>query len=118
MLDLDDLKRINDSGGHALGDLVLKHLAATLATGARPTDLIARFGGDEFALTFVDVDAALARALVRRLSTALASAGLRCSLGAALSRRGREDVDALLEAADRALYAVKAAGKNGYAFAD
>jgi len=118
MLDLDDLKQINDSGGHALGDVVLKHLASTVAAAARPTDLVARFGGDEFALAFIDVDATLARALVRRLSSSLASAGLRCSLGAALSRPGSDDVDSLLEQADRALYAVKAAGKNGYAFAD
>jgi len=118
MLDLDDLKRINDSGGHAVGDVVLKHLAATLATNARPSDLVARFGGDEFAVAFVDVDASLARALVRRLSTSLSIAGLRCSLGAALTDTSSSDVDALLRRADEALYAVKAAGKNGYAFAD
>ncbi len=118
MLDLDDLKRINDTGGHALGDVVLKHLAATLSASARPSDLVARLGGDEFGVAFVCVDADLARSLVRRLSASLASAGLRCSLGAALSTAQRSDADALLAAADTALYAVKSAGKNGYAFAD
>lgn len=101
----------------ALLKVVLKHLAATLAAGARPVDLVARIGGDEFAVAFLDVDAALARALVRRLSGGLAAAGLRCSLGAALSRPG-ETLETVLGRADGALYAVKAAGKNGYAFAD
>jgi diguanylate cyclase (GGDEF)-like protein len=118
MLDLDDLKRINDSGGHAVGDVVLKHLAATLTANARPSDLVARLGGDEFALAFMDVDPPLARALVRRLSGSLAAAGLRCSLGAALSNAAPSDAEAMLRKADGALYAVKAAGKNGYAFAE
>jgi diguanylate cyclase (GGDEF)-like protein/prepilin-type processing-associated H-X9-DG protein len=117
MVDLDDLKQINDSGGHALGDAVLKHLASALTANARPSDLIGRLGGDEFALVFRDVDRELARTLVRRLCTALRAEGLRCSIGAALLGPLADDVDSLLREADRALYLVKAAGKNGYAFA-
>jgi diguanylate cyclase (GGDEF)-like protein len=117
MIDLDDLKRINDTGGHALGDAVLRQVASALTSSARPSDLIARLGGDEFTLVFRDVDAPLARELLRRLGAALRAAGLRCSLGAAYFGTHGDDVDALLRAADRALYAVKAAGKNGYAFA-
>ncbi len=117
MVDLDDLKQINDSGGHALGDAVLKHLASSLTSNARPSDLIARLGGDEFALVFCDVDLELARTLVRGLCASLRAEGLRCSIGAALFGPLLDDVDSLLREADRALYAVKAAGKNGFAFA-
>jgi len=116
ILDVDDLKQINDYGGHLLGDSVLRLFARTLAANARERDVAARIGGDEFVLVLHDVEADSARRLVRRLCAALHAEGLRCSVGVALSDPAREGVDSLLRAADRALYAVKAAGKNGFAF--
>ncbi len=116
ILNVDDLKQINDYGGHLLGDSVLRLFARTLAANARERDVAARIGGDEFVLVLHDVEVDSARRLVRQLCAALHAEGLRCSVGVALSDPARDGVDSLLRAADRALYAVKAAGKNGFAF--
>ena len=116
MVDVDDFKQINDRHGHAHGDDVLRKVATTLVRGSRVEDIVARNGGDEFAVLICDADADLARTLVSRLSTELGVNGLRCSLGAALFPRDATDGRSLMEAADRALYNTKAAGKNGFSF--
>jgi diguanylate cyclase (GGDEF)-like protein len=117
ILDVDDFKLINDVFGHVEGDLVLSKVAATLAHVSREGDVVGRLAGDEFVAFFVDTESN-ARHLVRRLSSELRSNGLRCSLGAAVFPHAAADAEALFRAADRALYAVKAAGKNGFAFAE
>ncbi len=117
VLDVDDFKKINDVWGHAGGDAVLGKVATTLSLAAREGDLVGRLAGDEFLIVFTDVANADARFLVRRLSSELRRSGLRCSLGAAIFPRDANDADSLVRAADLALYAVKAAGKNGFAFA-
>jgi diguanylate cyclase (GGDEF)-like protein len=117
MIDVDDFKSINDAHGHARGDAVLRHLADTLTRSSRSHDVVGRFAGDEFVVLLVNVEPELARTLVSRLSSDLQSAGLRCSLGAASAPRDASDAEALLAAADRALYVTKATGKNGYSFA-
>jgi diguanylate cyclase (GGDEF)-like protein len=117
LVDVDDFKNINDTRGHAHGDTVLKLVATTLAGASRAQDLVGRFAGDEFSALLVDVDAETARSLVARISADFRAAGLRCSLGAALYPQDARDSSELFSAADRALYATKAAGKNGYSFA-
>jgi diguanylate cyclase (GGDEF)-like protein len=117
LVDVDDFKSINDTHGHAHGDTVLKLVATTLARASRAQDIVGRFAGDEFAALLVDVDAEAARTLVARISADFRAAGLRCSLGAALYPQDADDSSELFSAADRALYATKAAGKNGYSFA-
>ncbi len=116
IIDLDDLKKVNDAGGHSLGDRTLRKLSATLRTSCREIDVVARIAGDEFAVLLIDTDASLARQCVRRLSAALRRDGLRCSIGVALYPFDADQADGVIHAADLALYSVKAAGKNGFAF--
>lgn len=117
MIDVDDFKSINDTYGHAHGDVVLRKLADTLARSCRARDVAARYAGDEFVVLLTDVNRPQARVLVSRLSGELRAAGLRCSIGAALLPDDAIDAGMLLAAADGALYATKAAGKDGYSFA-
>jgi diguanylate cyclase (GGDEF)-like protein len=117
IIDVDDLKKINDRAGHLSGDATLGQVARALVAASRPGDLVARLAGDEFVVAFADCNDDAARILVRHLSRELRTNGLRCSLGAALSRHG-DRAEALLARADIALYAVKNAGKNGFAFAE
>ncbi len=116
-IDVDDLKAINDSHGHAQGDATLKAVADSLVGSSRSGDLVGRMSGDEFVVILPGVDFELASSLVARLSKQLAESGLRCSIGAAVFPRDASDVANLTLRADRALYAAKAAGKNRYAFA-
>jgi len=117
LVDVDDFKRINDAYGHAHGDEVLQRIARTLTAASRTHDVVGRFAGDEFVVVLADVAPATGRALVARISGELRAAELRCSIGAAHFPTDARDANGLLAAADRALYATKAAGKNGFAFA-
>jgi diguanylate cyclase (GGDEF)-like protein len=117
MIDVDDFKQVNDIHGHGHGDAVLVQVAQTLSRSSRGEDAVARYAGDEFVVLIENLDPEGARSLVRRLSSDLHAQGLRCSLGAARYPNDARDAKGLLLAADRALYATKAAGKNGYSFA-
>ena len=120
MVDLDHFKRINDELGHAAGDAALRHVARLLQASLREQDCAARYGGEEFALLLPDTPLAGAQALAERLRVALADSvwswqgrhwPLTASMGLALSSPGRLG-DALVEAADRAMYQAKAQGRN------
>jgi diguanylate cyclase (GGDEF)-like protein len=117
LIDVDDFKKVNDTFGHDAGDAVLKRVAETLVRGSRADDVVARHGGDEFCILLTALDPELAHALVARLSWELRSRDLHCSIGAALYPGDGRDGAALARAADVALYATKAAGKNGFSFA-
>jgi len=117
VLDVDDFKRVNDEFGHIAGDAVLAKVATTLAHASREGDIVGRLAGDEFIAFFVDIESVGARHMVRRLSSELRRNGLRCSIGAAVFPRDATDAESLFRAADIALYSVKTAGKNGFAFA-
>jgi diguanylate cyclase (GGDEF)-like protein len=117
LIDVDDFKGVNDAHGHVHGDTVLRRVARTLTSCTRDDDVVGRYAGDEFVMLLSSDDAASGRSSVARVSAGLRAHGLRCSLGAAQFPSDAGDADGLLEAADRALYAAKAAGKNGFAFA-
>lgn len=76
-----------------------------------------RYAGDEFVVLLVDVEALLARTLIERLLYAMRERGLRCSLGVALLPANATEAEGLMAAADRALYATKRRGKDGFTFA-
>lgn len=110
MIDLDELKAYNDRWGHAAGDRLLLTAAARWRKRLRLTDLLARIGGDEFALTLPGCSLAEAAALGDQLRAALPD-GLSCSVGVAEWVEG-EPAERLLARADEALYAAKDAGRN------
>jgi len=108
LLDLDNFKALNDERGHLAGDRVLKTLASTWLGLLRDTDLLARYGGDEFAVVLPDCPPQKATEIVERLSTSNADESS-CSVGVACAAPGDEAQD-LIARADRALYEAKGRG--------
>jgi diguanylate cyclase (GGDEF)-like protein/PAS domain S-box-containing protein len=117
LLDLDGLKKINDSRGHLTGSRALCRLAHNLRLQCRAIDIAARHGGDEFAIILPETDAAGARSLARRVAERLTNDGeeprLSFSFGVAVCPLDGKTIDDLLGVADRALYAMKAGGGGG-----
>jgi diguanylate cyclase (GGDEF)-like protein len=116
ILDLDDLKKINDSGGHSLGDLALKRFAQVLKKNARKGDIIARYAGDEFVLIMTQSDREQTIRGIERIMSALRRNGLASSIGVAMFPGDGTDGQTLFFAADEALYQAKQAGKNQFRF--
>jgi len=126
LLDLDDFKKLNDNHGHLAGDEALKHLVDTLRREIRPTDVIARFGGEEFVLVLPNSPEHETLRTIQRLQQMLARAPLIAgserltmtfSAGVARWQPGMLDVE-LIDRADRAMYMAKLAGKNRVFLAD
>jgi diguanylate cyclase (GGDEF)-like protein len=125
-LDLDHFKTVNDSHGHAAGDAVLSEAARALRAVCRDVDIPARMGGEEFALLLPETDTAGARTVAERAREHIAGTAHRspagesfrvtASLGVATLRPGASG-EALLQAADEALYRAKDAGRNQVALA-
>jgi two-component system cell cycle response regulator len=120
MADLDHFKQINDAHGHQVGDHVLHDVATRMVTGARSSDIVGRYGGEEFLIIFENASLDVARDLSERIrirvladpfvedSTAL---HVTVSLGVAEARDG-DDAETLIRRADMALYEAKTAGRN------
>jgi diguanylate cyclase (GGDEF)-like protein len=119
LVDLDGFKRLNDTYGHQHGDQVLRGVANALEGALRRGDTLFRIGGDEFAALLVVADADEALEAGARLRQAVKDADLdvTISIGVAVPMEGESDA-ALLARADRALYRVKDAGRDGVAIAD
>ncbi|MBK8016748.1 MAG: diguanylate cyclase [Betaproteobacteria bacterium] len=120
LLDLDNFKRLNDTYGHSAGDAALVHLARVIRRTVRPTDLIARFGGEEFVIILSETDLDNALAITTRLQRELTKRFflhdnervlITFSAGVAQYVKGETD-EAFLERADRAMYEAKHQGKN------
>jgi diguanylate cyclase (GGDEF)-like protein len=105
--DLDKLKEINDTEGHAVGNDCLRQAGEILLEAIREEDRLARVGGDEFAVITTARNTEAVRALCDRLTTALATAGMGMSFGWALYPRDGESPRLLFRAADERLYARK-----------
>ena len=124
-LDLDRFKAINDTMGHACGDLMLKHVADVLRRCTEPGDFVARIGGDEFVIALqrpLDdcVLSALAEDLIAEMKKPVMIEGIECrigiSIGISSARCGGVEPQQLLVNADIALYRAKAAGRAAHAF--
>jgi diguanylate cyclase (GGDEF)-like protein len=123
-IDLNDFKLINDHHGHAMGDTLLKEVAARLRQSARGTDTVARLGGDEFVVLQVAIgDATDAATLATRIIASLerpvdlsgTSLKIGASIGIALAPQHGGEADELMRHADNALYRSKFSG-GGYRF--
>lgn len=121
-LDIDHFKVVNDTHGHAAGDLVLQSFADTVRRNVRDTDVLARWGGEEFVLLLCDTPAADAVTLMERLRQAVQAMQVPVAQGGqpitvtvsiGLARHAPADpLAGTLERADQALYAAKAGGRN------
>jgi len=103
VIDLDGLKIVNDSRGHFVGDELISRTGSVLAAVARTQDIVARVGGDEFAVLAFECDRSGTDALVQRIRTALEAAGISASIGHAMRDPARGLPEAWIEA-DRAMY--------------
>jgi diguanylate cyclase (GGDEF)-like protein len=122
-LDIDHFKRINDTHGHAVGDLVLTEFARRLQANVRATDTVARLSGDEFVIILEDLRsapeaAAVAAKIIAAVRAPFATAGLplavTTSVGVALYSGASQTQEELLANADSALYAAKHNGRDGF----
>ena len=119
LLDVDHFKGVNDDRGHAAGDRVLEEIALRLRRRARTSDVVGRWGGEEFLVIAPDTDVDGAQILADALRTAvsespipLESGPLRVTASVGVAAWERETVDELLSRADLALYEAKAAGRD------
>ncbi len=120
MADLDHFKEINDTYGHLVGDRVLHDVATRMVTGARSSDIVGRYGGEEFLIIFEGATLDVARDLAERIRIRVLADPfiendeqlfVTVSLGVAVARED-EDAEALIRRADQAMYEAKAAGRN------
>lgn len=120
ILDLDDFKRVNDKFGHAVGDLLLQTVATVLKDTVRDTDIVARYGGEEFAILLPDTDESGVQQVAEKIRASVEAVRFNVpetditlkvtvSIGVSVFRGNRRE---FFNAADRALYKSKAAGKN------
>lgn len=127
MVDLDHFKSINDTWGHPAGDDVLEYVSHALRSATRPSDVVGRFGGEEFVLLLPDADTAEAEAAGERIRQTIselhvpttdkrggpvAISNRTTSIGVAVYPVHADALDALLQAADAAVYEAKEGGRN------
>ena len=121
MIDIDHFKRLNDTFGHATGDVVLRAVAGAVAGAVREDDVPARYGGEEFAVLLRNPTPTIALEVGERVRNAVAGLDLRSigavkvsvSVGVAISRTEDQPIGDLIEQADRALYSAKRGGRDG-----
>ena len=116
MVDVDKFKVLNDTHGHQVGDVVLKHVASSLARNCRDFDIAARYGGEEFAVILPSCSSAESLVAAERLRKGVADEGapvpVTASAGVATFPTHASDMTSLIKAADEALYESKRAGRD------
>jgi diguanylate cyclase (GGDEF)-like protein len=121
MLDIDHFKSVNDRYGHAIGDAAIKAVAAACLDGKRKSDIVGRLGGEEFAVLLPETSLSRAKTVADRIRKRVMSAqiaadklqfGVTVSIGIAEATVSMSGIDALMGAADHALYQAKAEGRN------
>ncbi len=122
MLDIDEFKQVNDSFGHRCGDSVLQHFVNIVKDSVRRTDIIARYGGDEFGILLPETKKSMAMRVSEKIRTEVEKSlfkwedktfRITVSIGvAAAGQQGTDDWNGLLNAADQALYRAKGGGRN------
>jgi diguanylate cyclase (GGDEF)-like protein len=121
MVDSDSLKKVNDTHGHEAGDRLIQLVARCMRDTLRTTDILGRYGGDEFMCLLPETTSAGAAVVAERIRARIAGTPLRAgaqsistsvSIGVAAYREHGDGFDAVAKSADRALYAAKARGRN------
>ncbi len=121
MLDIDRFKTINDVHGHAIGDEILRRVIDYCRENIRHTDILGRYGGDEFAILLPDTDLRTAEAVARRIRASIAASAVMTtagpvavsiSVGVAEAEAEMHQIQELLNLADQALYHAKRLGRN------
>jgi len=124
MIDVDYFKEYNDTYGHTTGDIVLCSIVQAIQSNIRPTDIVGRYGGEEFGIVFPEADAGQVREVAERIRRTLAETGLpngrghtipqpTISQGIATYPDMATSAEELVDQADRALYRAKARGRDG-----
>lgn len=120
LLDIDNFKSLNDTYGHNVGDTALQHLAKVIQTTMRPTDVVSRFGGEEFVILLPDTDLEAAVSTIKRLQRALTKQFflgnnekllITFSAGVVLLKNDETEA-AVIHRADQSMYLAKRTGKN------
>ena len=122
MMDIDNFKNVNDTYGHLVGDMVLKEIAATIQKTIRHVDIPARYGGEEFTIILPETPAINAVVIAERLRKRISEIEVRIdndtvihptiSIGLAEFPNAAEEINELIDWADKALYVSKENGKN------
>lgn len=124
MIDIDYFKRINDTFGHAVGDMAIRHAVNIISGGLRTPDILGRWGGEEFALILPETDTKSALITAQRLRSCVENSPfiqvkepknpvrMTISIGVAGFNTGEETFDELIDQADQALYVAKRTGRN------
>ena len=127
MLDIDHFKKVNDAYGHAAGDKVITEFSRSMMSFFRETDLLARIGGEEFAILLPDAELTQAKDRLQKFCELIKQTPVKCadtnvvihftvSIGITNTRCNNTKLDALLKAADQALYCAKNTGRNKVCF--
>jgi diguanylate cyclase (GGDEF)-like protein len=126
MADIDHFKNVNDTYGHLAGDGVLKEVAARIKNSLRGFDVVGRYGGEEFLLILHKADLATARMVAERIRSRIVATpidlpsallDITISMGVAMAKSD-EDVNSLVERADKALYNAKENGRDQVSLAE